>query len=77
MTIFLFRYVYLSVNVTGQNRYYPCAFIFSETDTHTSFFDEYAKVYCYRNIDIIQIRFSEKSPNEIQRKMEKQYNDRK
>ena len=66
MKEFLNKYVYITIQKPERVMQHKCAKVTDISDTHISLFDAFDdKPYFYRIIDIIEIKLSNKNPDEF------------
>ncbi len=66
MKEFLNEYVFIEVQKPNRIMRHKCALVKNISDTHISLLDTFDnKPYFYRIIDIIEIKLSNKNPNEM------------
>ena len=66
MKEFLNKYVYITIQKRERVMQHKCAKVTDISDTHISLLDTFdGKPYLYRRIDIIEIKLSNKNPDDF------------
>jgi hypothetical protein len=67
MKEFLDKYIFIIVETESGTMRHKCALVTDISDTHISLFDTFDdKPYLYRIIDIIEIKLSNRNPEEVE-----------
>lgn len=69
MDEFLHKYVFLHLDVRGEDKYFLCAYVMNIDDTHITIIDKtkeinHQEILSYRKVDVIEIKLSNREPIE-------------